>query len=377
LNADSRWQPATAAERYRTIDILRGLALFGVLMVNLLTVFRLPLLEYILRPHSDPGRANHAVDLLVAGFLEFKALTIFSFLFGLGIAIQAERAAARNVRAGSFLVRRMAWLFVLGSIHLFLIWNGDILALYAICGLLLLPFLRLRWPALLVIGAVAIALPEFVPLGLPWPSGPAAAALIAQAHKVYGNGRFLEILSFRRQESWSLIVPLLVSILPRTVGLMFWGVAAWRSGIFREPERHRRGLVIAFALGAALGGAITALQTANTAAPILVALAYVSGLLLWLTPARAAAFRGLAATGQMALTNYLVQSIVLGFLFYGYGFGLFGKLGSAAAACIGVALYAVQVQVSRLWLERFRFGPVEWLWRSLTYGQRQPFRRAG
>jgi uncharacterized protein len=295
LKAESGWQPATPAERYRTIDILRGLALFGVLMVNLLTVFRVPLLEHILRPHTDPGRANHLVDLLVAGALEFKALTIFSFLFGVGIAIQVERAASRKVSARSFLVRRMAWLFILGTAHLFLVWNGDILALYAVCGLLLLPFLRLPWPALFVIGAAAIALPEVVPFGLPLPSGHAATAHIAQARQVYGNAGFLAILKFRWHESWLLIVPLLIAILPRTTGLMYWGMAAWRNGILREPDRHRGKLVMALVLGGAVGAAATinevwatssgsapwpALQAANVAAPILLALAYVSGFLL-------------------------------------------------------------------------------------------------
>jgi uncharacterized protein len=390
LDIDPVWQPAISTERYRAIDIVRGLALFGVLMVNLLTVFRLPLLQYIGQPHSDSGMADQIVDLLVGGFLEFKALTIFSFLFGVGIAIQVERASSRGVNVRRFLLRRMGWLFVLGTAHLFLIWNGDILALYAVCGLLLLPFLGLQWKALALIGTFAIALPELVPWGLPWPSGPGAASLIAQARDIYASGGYVAILSFRRQETLSLIVPLLVSILPRTVGLMFWGVAAWRSGIVRAPERHRAGLARTFVFSVAVGGAITAnglwavstgralwpaLQSAAIAAPILMALAYVSGLFVWLTPQRAAAFPGLAATGQMALTNYLLQSIVLGFAFYGYGFGLFGKLGSAAAAVIGVVLYTVQVKVSRIYLERFRFGPFEWLWRSLAYGRRQPFVR--
>src|SRR4051812_6018689 len=104
LTPDAGWQPATSAERYQTIDILRGLALFGVLTVNLLTLFRIPLLEHILSPHRDPGVMNHLVDLLSTVFLEFKALTIFSFLFGVGIAIQVKRAESRKVNVRGFLV---------------------------------------------------------------------------------------------------------------------------------------------------------------------------------------------------------------------------------------------------------------------------------
>ena len=359
----SNWAPATPAERYSHIDILRGLALFGVLIVNLETGFRIPLLEQILGPHPESGWANQIVDLLVDRLLEFKAITIFSFLFGAGIAMQAERFASPAVSARTFLARRLGWLFLLGVSHMFLIWNGDILALYGVCGLLLLPSLSLRWPALLVLGAVAMALPNFVSIPLHIPTGEAAAVHIARAREVYGHGGFFAILMFRGQESWSLIVPLLISILPRTVGLMYWGMAAWRSGILRAPERHRRTLLAALALGV-VGGA------AYPSIPSLLALAYVSAFLLLLKPGRALSLPGLAATGRMALTNYLIQSIVLGIIFYGYGFGLFGRLGSAAAAVIGVTIYLTQVQLSRLWLAHFQFGPFEWLWRSLSYGRR-------
>ena len=389
MNPISDWRPASSSERVRTIDIIRGLALFGVLIVNILSDFRVPLLEHFRRPFADARGADYLVDLLVTGALEFKAFTIFSFLFGVGIAIQFERAATRSVNIRYFLLRRLAWLFVLGATHLFLVWNGDILTLYAICGVLLLPLLDLPSPILFLIGTALIALPEFVSFGSRLPSGPAAMTVIAETRQVYGNQGFLAILKFRWRESWSLIVPLLIMVLPRTTGLMYWGVAAWRSGILQAPDRHSGKLAAAFAIGAALGGAITAnhvwsassggapwpaLQNTHLDASILLALAYVSGLLLWLKPRRIALLPGLAALGRMALTNYLLQSIVLGFIFYGYGFGLFGRIGSAAAAGIGLAIYIAQVQLSRFWLRRFRFGPFEWLWRSLAYERRQPMR---
>jgi uncharacterized protein len=353
LNAASGWRPASSAERVPAIDILRGLALFGVLIVNILTIFRVPLLEHILRPAAGSRGADRVVDHLAAFALEFKAFTIFSFLFGAGIAIQTERAVARHVSARHFLLRRLACLLVLGATHLFLVWNGDILTLYAICGLLILPLIGLPSPILLVTGGALILLPEFVSFGASLHYGPAAIADIAQARQVYGNQGFLAILRFRWHETWSLIVPLLISVLPRTAGLMCWGAAAWRSGVLRTPEGHRGKLAAALTIGAVTGGAITAndiwaassgrapwpaLQHSHVDASILLAMAWVSGLLLWLTPRRASHLPGLAATGQMALTNYLIQSIVLGYVFYGYGFGLFGRFGSAAAAGIGVTL---------------------------------------
>ncbi|HXJ40091.1 MAG TPA: DUF418 domain-containing protein [Bryobacteraceae bacterium] len=373
----------------RAIDIIRGLALFGVLIVNILSDFRVPLLEHIRGHYAGLQGADYVVEVVASFALEFKSLTVFSFLFGVGIAIQTERAMARQVRPRYFLFRRMLGLFVLGATHLFLVWNGDILTLYAICGLLLIPLVGLRWEMLLVIGGALIVLPEFVSFGLDLPGGAAAVADIAQAREVYGNEGFLAILTFRWHEAWRLIVPLLVSVLPRTVGLMCWGVAGWRSGILLTPEKHRGKLAAALAVGGVMGGVVTANEVWGSAsgkvpwpalahihvdAPVLLALAYVSGLLLWLKPRLIASLPGLAALGQMALTNYLVQSMVLGFVFYGYGLGLFGRIGPAAAAGIGVALYLAQIQLSRLWLQRYRFGPVEWLWRSWSYERPQPMR---
>jgi uncharacterized protein len=389
-NPASGWRPARSGERILTIDIIRGLALFGVLIVNILGDFRLPLLEHILKRYAGLEGADRVVEILAAGVLEFKAITIFSFLFGAGIAIQMERASAHNVNARYFLARRLGWLLVLGAMHLLLIWNGDILALYALCGVLLLPLAGLPWQMLVLIGTAFVALPEFAWFGIHVPSGLAAISEITRTREAYGNGGYIAILKFRWQETWSFIVTLLIAVMPRTFGLFCWGVAAWRSGILMRPLLHRGKLAVCLVAGAAAGGVITAnevwagvsghaywpaLQHTHLDASILLALAYVSGLLLWLTPQRATRMPGLAAMGRMALTNYLMQSIVLGWVFYGYGFGLFGQIGPAAAAAIGVAIYVMQVYLSRLYLQRFRFGPFEWLWRSLSYGVRQPMRR--
>src|SRR5260370_10752945 len=238
VNSASKWHPARSCERIQTIDIIRGLALFGVLIVNILGDFRLPLLEHILRHYAGLQGADRVVEVLASGALEFKALTIFSFLFGVGIAIQVERARSRNLNTSYFLLRRSFWLFVLGTAHLFLVWNGDILTLYALCAFLLLPLAGLHSPGLFLIGAALIALPEFVSFGLRLPSGPAATARIPQTREVYGNQGFPAILKFRWHESWSIIVPLLIMVLPRTTGLMYWGVAAAPSGIVRGPGRH-------------------------------------------------------------------------------------------------------------------------------------------
>ena len=173
---------------------------------------------------------------------------------------------------------------------------------------------------------------------------------------------------------------------------MLLGLAAWRAGVVRDPWRHRALLRAVALAGVVVGGSATALQVASASSgrpspvpallldagsSIPLALAYAAVLLLWLRGPRnrplAAPF---AAAGQMALTNYLTQSLALCLIFYGYGLGMSGRLGSASAALLGLGLYAGQLAFSLVWLRRYRFGPVEWLWRSLTYGRPQPMRRA-
>ena len=389
-SSDQGWQPTSNDERYVVLDVLRGLALFGVLLVNIQTLFRVSLFEHILHFHTDPGTSNHVVDVLLAGLLENKAVSLFSLMFGIGFGIQAERAAARGVDVTRFLVRRFVVLMALGLCHLLLIWNGDVLVLYAVCGLLIVPFLRLPASALAALGAAAIVLPYVVDLPIAFPTASAFEAQAAAATHVYGSGRFTDILAFRYDETRRFIVPLLLGIAPQTVGLMLCGIAAWRSGVLREPERYRRLLGTIFSGAFAIGATATSLLVFSESSGrtlvipgwllrlcsfIPLAFSYAAGVLLWMTGARVTGLTALLASlGQMALTNYLTESVVLGVIFYGYGFGLFGRMGSAPAALIGIALYVGQLFFSRLWLRHYRFGPVEWLWRSLTYGRWQRMR---
>src|SRR5262249_49454905 len=161
------------------------------------------------------------------------------------------------------------------------------------------------------------------------------------------------------------------------------GAAAWKAGVFRNPGGHRWLLWVVAVVGGGVGGGGTLLSALEGPTPLPPAIlgaasspppapGYAARLPLALRSSAALRF---AATGQMALTNYLVQSLVLSFLFYGYGLGFYGRLGSAAAAGVGLTVYAGQVALSRAWLKWYRFGPVEWVWRSLTYGRSQPMHR--
>jgi uncharacterized protein len=384
------WIPVEASERYTTLDLLRGFALFGVLLINLLYFFRVSLFDRILHFHSHAGRVNHAVDLLATVLVEFKAFDLFALTFGIGVAVQGERAGLRGVRVEAFLVRRFLVLFGFGACHMLLVSNVDILTLYAVCGLLLIPLLRLPIAVLATAGLAAIYLPSVFSgfRGLP----PAAIlhAHAANATRIYSQGSFGAILEFRWRETQELIVPLLVGVAQKAFGMMLLGVAVWRAGVIREPHRYRS-LLWAIGLGAGIVGIVNSTADVSWEAfrkavhvmpafavlgsDVPLAFAYASGLLLWRRSAWAAAFTApIAAAGRMALTNYLMQSLVFALLFYGYGLGLFGRLDPTTAALIGGAFYAGQLWFSKWWLNQYRFGPFEWLWRSLTYGRRQPMR---
>ena len=362
--------------------------MIGVLLVNLLDFFRLSLFQHILTFHSHAGWANHAIDLTVAELLEFKAFSLFSLTFGIGVAVQAERAALRGVPAEIFLLRRFLILLAFGVGHLVLVSNVDILTLYAVCGLLMIPLLRLPAAVLALVGLALVYLPELVPHGPMLPDESVIRVHAANATRVYREGSFGEILLFRWRETQQMIAPLLIGWAQRTLGLMILGAAVWRYGLVRDAARHRV-FLWAVCAGAGIVGLINttagvvhestgrsvaippAFQFLGSYVPL--AFAYAAGLLAWRRSVRCAAVTApLAAAGRMALSNYLTQSLVFAFLFYGFGLGLFGRLSPVGAAAMGIALYAGQLWFSMWWLHRYRFGPFEWLWRSLTYGRRQP-----
>jgi uncharacterized protein len=403
----STWQPVTTGERYAALDVLRGLALFGVLIVNLDMSFRISFGDYVLGNRHSSGKIDEWVALLIALVLQIKAFTLFSFSFGVGTAVQTERTKSRGYLPEWFLARRMLVLLVLGLFHMFVIWNGDILTLYAICGLLLLPLVRLPSPVLALLGILAIGL-QFrqhvdIPVGqdqwtrltLPVnyfvPNYETYQQLAAEAREAHAEGSYWHIMSLSRREAVSVTAPLLLSVLPKTLGLMLLGMAAWRSGLLKNPERHRWLLAAILVVAGGLGAAATAIprywpsiahswrlpgEVWEACSFLPLALGYAAAVFLCFGSQRTRLLGApLAAVGQMALTNYLAQSVILGLLFYGYGFGLIGKLGPAWASLIGLGLYVVQSIFSLTWLSYFQFGPVEWLWRSFTYGRWQPFRR--
>ena len=385
---NGRSGPVNPTERIESIDALRGVALLGVLAINLVMEFRVSIFQQFLPAGPPAPPLDRAVETVLRLAVDLKAFALFSLLFGVGLAIQFEHLSAVPRRA-LLLFRRLIVLLAFGLIHLCLVWNGDILTEYAIAGLIVLPFLF--GPRLLLAGGAAmflglyLAMQMWPPAGL-FPSFGTIQRDVQEANQIYPTGSFAEVLAFRLREIW-LFVPLHVYMLPRTVGLFLFGAFVWRSGALRKPHQVLLFSTAAGCIGPGAffvlwgsGDALAATGIVRLATPvgtILLAVGYGALILAIANLASGKALLGWAAPlGRMAFTNYLAQSLIFGWMFYGYGLGLFGSIGAARALAIGLAVYVAQVFFSAGWLRRCRYGPVEWLWRTLMYGRWQPMRLA-
>lgn len=405
-------QPTASSERIVTLDVLRGIALFGVLAANIWLWFSgvnflFPGVLAELRRLS----ADSAAFIFISIFISGKAIRTFSFLFGLGFALQMIRAEARGANVGRVYSRRLLILLAFGVIHGVFFWYGDILATYALLGFGLLLFRKRSQRTVLIWAAVLICVPvaaASVPLirSLVAPSSSAAASA---ADATPQQQRNQTVLALFRSAQPAQIVQGNVLMLRRMYfspqaftyvnlfGFFLLGLYAGRARFFENVMAYRpqlRRLVVwGFAIGitAALaeaglrmtfGGRQAALPwfpLAITGTDVIsttpFALAYIAAATLLLEHRRWKTVLGrFAPVGRMALTNYLTQTLVCLAIYYGGG--LFGNFRPALGLLIAVTIFVAQMGVSAWWLSRYRFGPMEWLWRSLTYGEMQPMRVA-
>lgn len=390
--------PVALSERIVFIDVLRGMALFGILAANMRAFFA-PLDAYgnigVLFPH----RADVLAQVFIDTFIQGKFITIFSFLFGMGFAIQMSRAEARGARFMGFYPRRLLALALFGLIHGILIWSGDILLTYAVSGAILLLFRNrqqktfLWWAGSLfalpiVVNTVFLAI-YFSRFRQPWmaPKPPDMEKLHTIIN-IYAHGTVRQILAQNWVQWKGDVVGTLFAIYATALFLL--GMWVWRAGIVQRLEEYRPVLKRVCAWCIPIGlilnlyvAIVFAVHQPGTvsiwawfagvlflpSAHILSA-GYISGLaLLYLREDKRRFLLPFAAVGRMALTDYLMQSVVCTLFFYHYTTGLYGRVGPALGLIPTVVLYSAQVVFSNWWLQRYRFGPMEWLWRGLTYGK--------
>ncbi|OJH37192.1 DUF418 domain-containing protein [Cystobacter ferrugineus] len=410
-------RPIDTGERLVLLDVLRGFALGGVFVSNVFTWFTgrafLPRAQTQAALETGPWWDRLAVQG-VAALVTGRFITLFSFLFGLGFSVQLLRAEARGASIVPLYTRRLGVLFLIGAVHLLGVWYGDILTTYASVGLLLLLFRGRSDKELLVWAALLIlVIPIGVTTGMQWLSGPEpaagteaarvlkeqSAANQAQRLDTFQHGSYPDVVRAHARFFFGEFVGRLPPMLCALFGRFLLGFLAGRRRLFHEVSRHLpffRSLLRWSLVVGALGTIATLwaqylirqklldsqglsqyyLRPVRQLGELGLAAFYASGVvLLFQREAWQRRLRVLAPVGRMALTNYLCQSVLGLLMYYGFGLGLMGRVGPVASIALTLAVFAVQVALSHAWLARFRFGPAEWLWRSLTYGKAQPFRQ--
>jgi uncharacterized protein len=386
--------PIAAGEREHAVDVLRGLALLGIVVVNM---------EYYAQPVLSgwleaAGGLDGAARWLSIAVFQAKSYLVFSVLFGYGLGIQLARSAAAGSPLGRRYARRLVGLFLLGTLHGVLLFAGDILMAYAVLGALLWPLRRTGDRELLFIagalavlsalGAILIGLTTAIEGGPAVGVPDTSAAVRGIAEGAIGEQIAQRVADLGYAQ---LIVFLLQG--PMVAAAFLVGLLLARRGLLANPAAHRAALrrmlrvclpigVVGSTLGATLivvvggaaGGAGLALQL--LVAPFS-SLGYMAGVALLVASGRLTRpLARVAAAGRMSLTVYLGESIVAMLLFTGVGLGLYGQVGPALGLAIAVATWLGFLVFAALWWRAFRFGPFEWLLRSFTYWRLQPLRRA-
>jgi uncharacterized protein len=397
--------PVGAAERVEVMDVLRGVALFGVFLVNFTGFAGASIMATEQQLLSLPTAPfDFALRQVLEWLFVDKANTLFAFLFGLGFYLQMQRLELRGIDFEVLYRRRLFVLLIIGLVHFFFFWTWDILHLYALAGFLLLPLRHLRDRALLITGLLLAAFGRTLQKGLAefsnassWTGMPGGYAdsdvLLRQQLSERGDyfgivGNFFEWV-FVDYIASGLILGWLCYALGRFLIGAWVGRKEWIARAAQFLPGWRRVLRWTLPAGLILEGLASLLAASPEVAdfehrefvaksfhllavPVL-STGYVSAVVVGFQSGWGRRLLApFAAVGRMALTNYLAQSLMFGFVLFGVGPGLAlaGKIGTTAILGVVIAFFALQVLISRWWLARYAYGPAEWVWRAFTYGER-------
>ena len=400
--------PVDPEGRSHFLDGLRGLALFGILIVNMAAFIGFGMNDEAGRAAAIGSAFDDLAEVAMEWLFTGKFYSIFSLLFGIGFAIQLGRLEARGEGVGRY-VRRLLILFGIGLAHLLLLWLGDIVALYALMGFVLLLFRRTSNRGLLTWAVTFWTLPIFwsamihfagVDPSKPiYDAGLRALALVeidpsAGPLPYYRDHNFIEQLAVHPPELLFRVGDLVYQMrFSKVLAMFLVGLWVGRRAIYADLAAHRpllrrtaifglgAGLPLAFARAAVdlaapdTPGARVLTEALYCVSTPTLALGYAAGAALLWADGRRRLLEWAAPAGRMALTNYLMQTILQSLIFYGWGLALIGRFGLIFIYPFALALFVFQLTYSRWWLGRYRFGPIEWAWRSLTYGKRQPMVR--
>lgn len=400
--------PVQPEERIQILDILRGFALFGILLVNM-EYFIHPIQSLLMPLPAETSQIDRAAAWFVKFIGEGKFYSIFSFLFGYGFTIMMIRAENQQINFLPVILRRYLVLFIIGLVHAFFIWVGDILALYGLLGFILILFQKLKPKTLLIwaivlltipllfllFGAVAIELGKTVPQAREEieKSFAQQEAIykrdIDRAYKIYSTGNFDEIIG---QRAYDMIFMSFATFFigPMVFAMFLVGMYFGKRQIFQDLESHIPlfkklfwwGLVIGVIGNFAYASLILSLPRYEPSFTLFAAsfgqmvgspamsLFYISTFVMLTYSVKSnKLLHYLAAPGRMALSSYLIQSLICTFIFYGYGLGYFGQVSRVVGLLLVVGIFIFQIILSN-WLinkVKLKYGPVEWFWRRFTY----------
>jgi uncharacterized protein len=421
--------PTQTTERISIIDIIRGLALLGILIVNMYS-FSHPLEESWFAFDPKMSVVDQITTWCILLLAEGKFYPIFSILFGWGLTLQMQRLTTKGQSFIAFYCRRLILLLLMGLLHAYFIWVGDILSLYAVLGFVLIFYRHAQPKTLLIWVGIWLAISLFIYLWLIFSfrndsiqvaeptieeqqlldvAKPVNSALTVEfkekdnepillepIYQFYAQGSFAEITAQRAHEIYSMVIWADMIGAPEILAFFLLGVYFGRRQLFQQLNNNLTLIYQLLGWGLGLGivsnfiyatWSITLEQyepfplavivlIAQSIGSLTLSLGYIAGIMLLNRQPYGQFFlRWLSPVGQMALTNYLTQSLICTLIFYGYGLGLFGQISITAGVVLAGLIYSVQIIWSTWWLQRFYFGPMEWLWRSGVYMKWQPFYR--
>jgi uncharacterized protein len=376
-------------QRIEVIDVIRGIALLGVLIINM-RFFSTPYLAIAYKVELWPGFWDRLVAGVETSLVAGKFISIFSFLFGFGMVLMLESAKKREVWFAPLITRRLLALALFGLLHGWLIWYGDILLHYAVLGFLLLLFIN-RKPRTMMIGAVLLL--SLMPLLILLSGGSGTFQTPSYFNdylefntRTYGEGSYNVILQQRIME-WMGTAAEQIGFYPHLLGMFLLGAYFARKKWFHHAEDHVVLLKRLCAVMLLLFAGLSALAFLNVKpwSDLAMLLGWPIGamfymcviVLVWRTTLGQKLLSPFRFVGRMAFTNYILQSVIGTLIFYGYGFGYFGQVGNAGRLLISICLFTAQILISRFWLSRFRMGPLEWVWRAITYRTVPPMKVRG
>jgi uncharacterized protein len=399
--------PTLLSERYHSLDLLRGIAVLGILIMNIQSYAMIQAAYLNPTAYGDFTGINRWVWILSHIFADQKFMTIFSILFGAGIILLTQRAEAKGVSAAGLHYRRTFWLLLIGLAHAYLLWHGDILVPYALCALFVFLFRKRKAKTLFITGVIFILISSIIYLLIGWsiqywppeqiqetlvnwkPSPEVVAKELSDF-----RGGWLEQMNQRVPSAFFLETYLfLIWSMWRAGGLMLIGMAFFKWGFLtaeRKDEFYKKGLTISMIAGLVfiVFGLIRNFQEDfimeysffigpqfNYWGSLFLSFAFICIIMLlskrniknWL-------YKSLAGVGRTAFSNYLLQTVICTTIFYGHGLGLIGYVERGTQFLIVIAVWVFQIFITNIWLRYFRFGPAEWLWRSLTYWKLQPMK---